>query len=164
MQETWPVCTMSRVTSIWRYLTISELLPAMLDFWRHTIIWCMVFFESSFIVIILVDFSSIQLVILLFIYFDYQGNAMKDAGRVEEAIHCYRVSFLPVLVIFSSATNLLLHILNFLFAFEAMPVCSAYTSSGTYQSWKYLHGVVCLTYVVLANASCIICFFCPFHW
>lgn len=46
-----------------------------------------------------VQFSSTKLISLginypLFPLCCFQGNALKDAGRVEEAIHCYRVSYI----------------------------------------------------------------------
>lgn len=43
-QATWQAYTMSRATLIWQYLTTSELLPVMLDFWRHTITWFVLYF------------------------------------------------------------------------------------------------------------------------
>lgn len=56
---------------------------------------------------------------------------------------------------------------NLLFSYEAMPVSSTYSPSSPNQSWKYLHGMVCLismSCVVLAYVAFLDCSFFYYYY
>lgn len=130
LQATWLVSTMSRVILTWQYSTTSEPLLVILDSWRHTITWLAVHFSLKYIEIMFIPYIDLLLLCLnwLWIIFDShcKGNALKEAGRVEDAIHCYRVG-LPLLLLECLMCNLWFCtsiLFSFLFVYVAMLVSS----------------------------------------
>ena len=73
-------------------------------------------------------------------FFNWKGNALKDVGKVDEAIQCYNVgwhfSFLSLWFASFVISNLF-----FLWA-SAMPFTKTKPPASTYQSWEYIYGMV----------------------
>ena len=143
-QAIWLVYIMSKATWKRRFSILSEPFLWTQGSWRRTIIWLVILFLS----IIMVD--CLQWIFILYFHVFHsiktsvsdikkkkiktsvsscylKGNALKDSGRVEEAIQCYHVgSFYPsfsslLLVVISC----LLYDLIILTLFSEAMSCSA---------------------------------------
>lgn len=77
-----------------------------------------------------------------FFFAIFKGNALKEFGRVDEAIQCYNVclSHLSFYLLFSLQLEFL--IINFMLLRKAMPCSATKPPTSSYQPREYIHGMV----------------------
>lgn len=98
---------MSKVNWIWQFSIINKLLLVIKDFWRLTIIWLVSQFVSDYkyyghFCSFAFAFAFAVANLNLSLIFDLKGNALKDVGRVDEAIKCYNVGhYFMVIYVYS---------------------------------------------------------------